>query len=152
VHRVFGSGILILFTKQILMRRKFGFYGCILASLAVLLGAFGAHSVKPLVQPEQFEIYQTAAHYHICHSLAVLLIAASYRSIPFAITRLSAYFFVTGIFLFSGSLYLLGTSDITGVSSKGLIAILTPLGGLCLLAAWILLALAFLRKKTNHKR
>lgn len=102
---------------------------------AVGIGAFGAHALRDRLTPELAATFQTGVQYHMFHSLALfgvglLLLAVPQASLP----RLSGYLFVAGIALFSGSLYVLA---ITGIRWLGAI---TPLGGLCFLAAWGLLA------------
>ena len=103
-------------------------------ALSVAAGAFGAHGLKARVSAELLSSWQTAAHYHQLHSVALLALAlfalSTGRSIHLPAGLLSA-----GIVLFSGSLYLL---VLTG--SRGLGAI-TPLGGLLLIAGWLSLAL-----------
>lgn len=105
--------------------------GALSAFLAVALGAFGAHGLKEtLTSHQSLETWQTAALYHLVHALAMLL--------PWSMRgrRLQpASFFLAGIALFSGSLYLL---SLTGLKWLGMV---TPLGGLCFLAGWLLLAI-----------
>lgn len=102
--------------------------------LAVALGAFGAHGLKPTLESHgTTAIWQTAALYHLVHSVVLLVLAQRE-----AVARLAFTLFVAGILIFSGSLYLLA---VTGVKWLGAI---TPFGGLCLLAGW--LSLAFTRR------
>ena len=100
------------------------------AFLAVGLGAFGAHALKDrLIDSGLLSTWETASQYHLIHSIAMLL--------PWSMGpgRLKpAVFFLIGIFLFSGSLYLLA---FTGIRWLGMI---TPLGGVSFLAGWLLLA------------
>lgn len=109
----------------------------LLGFAAVALGAFGAHGLQTtLAQHQAEEIWKTASIYHLAHSIVLLLLALhpSRHKGAFA-------FFVTGISLFSGSLYLLA---ITGIRWLGLV---TPIGGTLLLVGW--LALAFWSKPTD---
>lgn len=103
--------------------------------LGVGIGAFGAHALKDKLTPELAAVFQTGVQYHLVHTLALfgvglLLLIAPQAALP----RISGTLFFAGIVLFSGSLYLLA---ISGVRWLGAI---TPLGGLCFLAAWALLA------------
>ena len=107
--------------------------------LAVALGAFGAHGLRNKLDAPAIEIYQTAVFYHIVHSLALFLVALSLGQFPSDKLRLAAYLFVSGIVLFSGSLYLL---SFTGLRWLGAV---TPFGGFCFLAGWAALAAAFYR-------
>ncbi|MFT5034024.1 MAG: uncharacterized membrane protein YgdD (TMEM256/DUF423 family) [Bacteroidia bacterium] len=109
--------------------------------LAVTLGAFGAHALKSRLSPELLSAYETAVQYHFYHTLALLGVALLLASglqhgLQQGLLKASAVLFVVGLFLFSGSLYALALS---GVKVLGAI---TPLGGLCLLAAWACLFVA----------
>ncbi|MCC7442889.1 MAG: DUF423 domain-containing protein [Bdellovibrionales bacterium] len=105
--------------------------GGIAGFLAVALGAFGAHALKERLDPYALSVYQTAVQYHLAHALALLALGAwqgsDAASPPPAWI---SWTFAFGILVFSGSLYLL---SITGARWLGAI---TPLGGLCFLAAW----------------
>lgn len=101
-----------------------------LGALAVATGAFGAHGLEDKVTPERLATWETAARYHLAHALALGLVAAH----P-ATPRVAGVLFTAGIALFAGSLYLLVLLD------KGWLGAITPLGGLCLIAGWVALAL-----------
>lgn len=99
--------------------------------LAVAAGAFGAHGLEGKTDAAALAAFKTGALYHLVHSVALLaLCALPVRSV------LAAWSFVTGMILFSGSLYFLG---ITG--SRALVLI-TPLGGVAFLIAWLALTVA----------
>ncbi len=103
----------------------------VLGFLAVALGAFGAHQFKALLaETGNAAVWQTAALYHLVHSLVALLLTTRE---PFA--RWAWRLFVAGILIFSGSLYALALSNVRALGA------ITPLGGLCLLGGWLLLAL-----------
>jgi uncharacterized membrane protein YgdD (TMEM256/DUF423 family) len=103
--------------------------------LGVGIGAFGAHALKDKLTPELATVFQTGVQYHLVHTLALFGVGLLVLVMPQAsIPRVSGYLFMAGIVLFSGSLY---TLSITGVRWLGAI---TPLGGVCFLAAWALLA------------
>lgn len=103
--------------------------------LAVALGAFGAHGLKTKLSSEMLSVYQTAVQYHFYHTFALALVGVlCLHFTNTVLLRISAYGFIAGIVLFSGSLYLL---SITGMRWLGPI---TPIGGLCFLAAWLTLA------------
>jgi uncharacterized membrane protein YgdD (TMEM256/DUF423 family) len=108
--------------------------------LAVALGAFGAHSLRAALTPEMIEIYKTGVLYHLIHSGVLLAISlnGNYRF------RLSSVFFLAGIILFSFSLYLYAITGITAF------AIITPFGGLCLLAGWLFIIINAI-KTSNTK-
>lgn len=123
------------------MLRTFVVLGAVNAFLAVALGAFGAHGLRQRLPADLLAIYQTGAQYHLVHALGLLLVALlSERLSTASLVAVSGWLLVGGIVLFCGSLYVLALS---GVRALGAI---TPLGGLCFLAAWALLALAALRR------
>jgi uncharacterized membrane protein YgdD (TMEM256/DUF423 family) len=97
--------------------------------LAVALGAFGAHGLKHYLSPDIIEIFKTGVFYHLIHS--AVLLAISLHGVKQFFT--SAVFLLTGIILFSFSLYLYA---ITGIET---FAFITPFGGLCLLGGWLFL-------------
>jgi len=99
--------------------------------LAVGIGAFGAHALRDRLTPELVSTFQTGVQYHMFHTLALFGVGLLLLVLPQAtLPRISGYLFTLGIVLFSGSLYVLA---ITGIRWLGAI---TPLGGLCFLAAW----------------
>ncbi len=101
--------------------------------LAVILGAFGAHVMKGIISPEMLEVYKTGVQYQFYHTFALLAVGILMNFNPSKTLKWSAYLFMTGILLFSGSLYVLA---ISGVKVLGII---TPFGGITWIAAWILL-------------
>jgi uncharacterized membrane protein YgdD (TMEM256/DUF423 family) len=109
----------------------------LLAALAVLFGAFGAHSLKGKLTPEMLGIYQTAVAYHMWHALGLAIIALAQLLRPqLGLLRWAGYSMLAGIVLFSGSLYAIA---LTNIKSLGVI---TPFGGLAFIVAWIVLAVS----------
>ena len=109
--------------------------GGILMFLGVLLGAFGSHALKAKLDTYSMEVYKTAVMYHLIHALGIFIVANLASLINDQKVQWAGICLVAGIILFSGSLYLLA---ITGQKWLG---VLTPLGGLSFLTAWILIAL-----------
>ncbi len=104
--------------------------------VAVALGAFGAHALKDKFGPERLITWQTGVQYQFYHTLALLaiaLISLNGVSNSSNILDYSAWAFIMGIILFSGSLYALCLSGIRGIGA------ITPVGGLCFLVGWALL-------------
>ena len=112
-------------------------------ALGVLLGAFGAHALKTRLSPEMLGVYTTAVEYHFYHSLGLLLIGLIGYHLQSKWLNWSGILLVSGIILFSGSLYAL---SITGIKVLGVI---TPIGGLAFVAGWICLAVG-LFNTTDH--
>ncbi len=102
--------------------------------LAVACGAFAAHGLSGRVDAHALQIFETGARYHMYHALALGLAALSARSTDTIATHIAAGFFLAGIVLFSGSLYLLA------LTGNRLFGIATPLGGAAFLAGWALFA------------
>jgi uncharacterized membrane protein YgdD (TMEM256/DUF423 family) len=120
--------------------RTFVALGSINAFLAVALGAFGAHALKPRLSGDLFAVYQTAVQYHGMHALGLVLVGILAQGLPQSpYLRGSGWLMLSGILLFSGSLYALSTS---GLRAFGAV---TPFGGLAFLIAWLLLAVGVIR-------
>lgn len=111
---------------------------------AVIIGAFAAHGLKSRISPEQIQIFETGVRYHFYHSLAILVLAAIAINSNVQV-KTSAYLFSLGIFLFSGSLYLLSCRDLLGIQNWKFLGPITPIGGLCFVLAWILLVFKALK-------
>ncbi|MEZ0327072.1 MAG: DUF423 domain-containing protein [Fimbriimonas sp.] len=118
------------------MNRTFIFLGGLFGALAVGLGAFGAHGLKGTVDAQGLATWQTAAHYHLIHAVMLVVIGVLRGHTRSKAVRAAGWFFLIGIVIFSGSLYLLVTTD-----NKWLGAV-TPLGGLLLITGWLCLAAA----------
>lgn len=114
--------------------------------LAVILGAFGAHGLKKMVDPEALETWHTAVQYQFYHTLAMLFLATFSRFRSRAINAAS-WFFTLGILLFSGSLYLISAKDILNITNLSLLGPLTPIGGLFFILGWISLLVATIKNK-----
>jgi|SRR5262249_43949390 len=120
-------------------RRTLAIAGALIA-LATAFGAFGAHALKAQLTADKLQVYETAVRYHFLHSLGLLAMGVLLRSMDGDSLRWSAVLVLTGILLFSGSLYLLtfGAPRILGA--------VTPVGGLALIAGWALFAVTMLRR------
>ncbi len=116
------------------MVRLFFITASISMALAVILGAFGAHSLKEKISPEMLAIFDTAVRYQIYHTLGIFIVAFFIHLFPSANISLSGWFFIFGIFLFSGSLYILA---FTGIKWLGAV---TPFGGLSFILGWLYFA------------
>ena len=102
--------------------------GGIFAGMAVMIGAFGAHGLKAVLDPKALGWVETGAQYQTTHALALLACGLFTASKSITVT---AVLFIMGILLFSGSLYVMA---MTGNVSLGMI---TPLGGVLLIGGWI---------------
>jgi uncharacterized membrane protein YgdD (TMEM256/DUF423 family) len=111
-----------------------------LIALATVLGAFGAHALKAHLSQDKLLVYETAVRYHFLHALGLLAIGVLLRSIDGELLRWSATLLLIGIVLFSGSLYLLT------FGAPRFLGLITPIGGLALIAGWILFATTMWRQ------
>jgi uncharacterized membrane protein YgdD (TMEM256/DUF423 family) len=120
-------------------RRTLAVAGLLIA-LATALGAFGAHALKTHLSQDKLQVYETAVRYHFVHALGLLAMGVLLRSLDGELLRWSAALVLAGILLFSGSLYLLT------FGAPRWVGIVTPVGGLALMAGWILFATTVLRR------
>jgi uncharacterized membrane protein YgdD (TMEM256/DUF423 family) len=120
------------------MNRTVGMVSAAFAFLGVALGALGAHGLKALVKDlpdaaDRLGWWETAARYHLVHALALGLTAIVAHHVTTRAPRIAAGLFVTGILIFSGSLYVMGLTGIRGLGA------LTPIGGFAQLGGWLVL-------------
>lgn len=122
------------------MDKKYLITGSILALLAVCLGAFGAHALEMILEAnERKETYDTAVQYHMFHALAIILACLIAHHKPHRLLKTTALLFIAGIFIFSGSLYILA------VTNQAMLGAVTPIGGLCFIAGWFVLIFYLIR-------
>lgn len=112
----------------------------LLMALATALGAFGAHALKAHLTQDKLQVYETAVRYHFIHALGLLAIGVLLRSMDGSLLRTAAMLILAGIILFSGSLYLLT------FGAPRMIGIVTPIGGLALIAGWVVFATTLIRQ------
>lgn len=119
--------------------------GCLLAALAVLLGAFGAHSLEGQMEDsslsqvdmhKRLAQWETAVRYHMYHALGCIVVAFASGPTPGSRSRLAGIFFLCGILLFSGGLYGYVLTQVR------FLVLIVPLGGLAFIVGWFLLAFA----------
>ena len=123
------------------MDRLFLIIAALSGAVSVGAGAFGAHALRARLEPRLLEVFQTGAQYQMYHALALVGVAWVASRWPGALSTASGWLFVAGTVLFSGSLYAMA---LTGVRALGAI---TPLGGVCVIAGWVTLALAVMRAR-----
>jgi len=118
-------------------------YGC----TGVLMGAFGAHALKARLSPDALASFETGVRYQLIHAVLLMVLALLMHMHPSALLKASGTCLVGGLLLFSGSIYLLATRDVTGFSSWRWLGPVTPLGGMLMIAGWLLLLVWAIRFK-----
>jgi uncharacterized membrane protein YgdD (TMEM256/DUF423 family) len=118
------------------MERTFILIAALAGFTGVTLGAFGAHALRARLSADMLSVFETGVRYHLIHAVALLAVAALMDRLNARLITAAGWLFLTGIVLFSGSLYLLA---LTGVTILGAV---TPLGGVAFLAGWACLAFA----------
>jgi uncharacterized membrane protein YgdD (TMEM256/DUF423 family) len=116
--------------------------GAIGLALGVILGAFGAHGLRTRLDAYSMSVYERAVFYHFIHAMGMLVVSLLPRLGIVSLTAASwvCALLLTGVVIFSGSLYLLAVTGIRGLGA------ITPIGGLSFIAAWALLAIALLQQ------
>lgn len=115
------------------MRKNLFISGSLLGALAVLLGAYGAHGASKILDAKLLAVFNTGVQYQMYHALALLAVSIAAGSFPTGknFFKWAGISFIAGTILFSGSLYLLAFSPLK-------LGLVTPVGGLFLVAGWIL--------------
>ena len=128
------------------MHKNFLITASLLGALAVALGAFGAHSLKKIVDADTVAVFQTGVHYQMYHSLALLAVGILFEKFPNKWIKWAGVSFITGIIVFSGSLYLLTVLKATEQVGLNGVGIITPFGGLFFIAGWLFLFFGIIKK------
>lgn len=123
------------------MERNILLTASVFGAVGVLAGAFGAHGLKDELGTTDMYIYETAVRYQMLHALALLGLGTAWSKLDKVWARGSFHAFWLGIAFFSGSLYLLSTRELTGWSFAWLWPV-TPMGGLLMVAGWMLIGVA----------
>ena len=127
----------------------YGLYGQIAAlfgAISVILGAFGAHGLKPHLDTYLMSIYEKGIQYQFYHTIALLLVALLTHKQNNNLLMWSGNCFAIGIILFSGSLYLLATRHLLHLDNFAkILGPFTPIGGTFFIIGWILLFIYFLK-------
>lgn len=120
---------------------------CILGLLAVVFGAFGAHGLKELVAATSVSSFETGVRYQMYH-VFLLFVLGLLPNIAMRIKRIVYYLVISGVVLFSFSIYLLAINSLLDFNFK-IIAFITPIGGALLIGAWGVLGYHIYKKKDS---
>jgi uncharacterized membrane protein YgdD (TMEM256/DUF423 family) len=133
------------------MQKRFLIFGGFSGAVAVALGAMGAHFLKSklatgLITENNLNAFDTATKYHLIHSIVVLFVSLAIEKLDSKLITKAGYCFMAGIILFSGSIYILSTSNLMGLSAVNWLGPITPIGGIFLITGWLMLAFSGLKK------
>ncbi len=131
------------------MHKGFLKTAAILAAISVALGAFAAHGLKGKVSDNAIEIFETAVRYQFYHVFALLLAGILYKEFTNGFIKVAGILFISGMLLFSGSLYAIAVVKAMVLQGFNWLGPVTPIGGLCFIAGWICLFIGFF--KPNNK-
>lgn len=131
------------------MHKGFIKTAAILGVIAVALGAFAAHALKERISDYAVNIFETGVRYQFYHVFALLVAGILYKEFPNRFIKWAGILFITGIILFSGSLYCL--MYIKGAVMPGYkwIGAITPIGGLAFILGWLTLFIGCFAKSNN---
>ncbi|WP_324719853.1 DUF423 domain-containing protein [Salinimicrobium sp. HB62] len=127
------------------MNRNVLIWGAVLGVIAIILGAFAAHGLKPHLSIENLQTFETGVKYQMYHALFLLFLG----SLPVAsekVKRICFYLTLFGVVFFSGSIYLLATNSLTSYDFN-VLGPVTPVGGSLMISAWIVLLISFFKLK-----
>ena len=121
--------------------KKIWFTGAVFCATAIAFGAFGAHALKNILEATgRTAVFETASKYHFFHGLGLFVIYFLYDKFPSALLKNAFFVMLAGTIIFSGSLYLLCILDIPKFG------MITPAGGVLLIASWLMIAFAAFRQ------
>ncbi|MGO4818599.1 DUF423 domain-containing protein [Flavobacterium sp. W22_SRS_FP1] len=130
------------------MNKKLITTGALFGMIAIILGAFGAHALKKVMPAEQLVTFETGVRYQMYHALFLIFISMI-SEISEKTKKTIYYLILSGVLLFSGSIYLLAANSLTSFDFKA-IGFVTPIGGLLLILAWAVLFFNFIKKRQQN--
>ena len=128
------------------MQKGFLKLAALLGAISVVLGAFGAHTLKQFISEKSLLTFETGVRYQFYHAIALLFTGILYKEFSNKSLLWAGRMFSLGILLFSGSLYFLAIVNLTENAGLKGIGAITPLGGACFIAGWILLFIGVSKK------
>ena len=127
------------------MNKKITATAAFLGMVAIILGAFGAHALKKVLTPEQLISFETGVRYQMYQAFFLFFLATQNDILEKTKKTIFALI-LSGTLFFSGSIYLLSTTGITGVNFKS-IGFITPIGGVLLILAWGMLGYSIIQSR-----
>ncbi|MEO1032188.1 MAG: DUF423 domain-containing protein [Bacteroidota bacterium] len=134
------------------MNKKLLVSGTILGILGIVLGAFAAHGLdelvdKGLMDTDAVKSFETGVRYQIYHAFFLLILGGT-SFLKLKTKKIILYLVILGVVFFSGSIYGLATNELSSFDFKT-IAMITPLGGLLLIIAWLVMLVGIIRNKVD---
>ena len=135
------------------MKNMFSFIAGLFGTTGVALGALGAHALKQkmhegILTIDQLNAFDTATKYQLMHAIVLFILAYINRDKKSKLYTMASYLIVFGVILFSGSIYMLSTQNISGFNAGFIFGPVTPLGGLLLIAGWICITIQALKRES----
>lgn len=129
------------------MNKKILVLGTVLGVLAIVLGAFAAHGLEKMIDKDAIETFQTGVRYQMYHALLLLFVGTT--NLLTQKSKVYIFYFVAiGVLFFSGSIYGLSTNSLFDFDFK-IFGFITPIGGLLLILAWIIMLINFVKLKRD---
>ena len=129
------------------MNKKILVLASIFGLLAVIIGAFAAHGLRPKISASSLQSFETGVRYQMYHAFLLLFIG-NMEVVNTKNKKIIYYLVLFGVLLFSGSIYALATNNLTIFDFK-IIGFITPFGGLLLILAWLVLLINFVKTIKN---
>ncbi|MBS3737442.1 MAG: DUF423 domain-containing protein [Psychroflexus sp.] len=126
------------------MAKKLKLFGAFFGMTAVIIGAFGAHTLAEQIGAESLRSFETGVKYQMYHALLLIILGFNLKTVR-KTHSFVFYMIVIGIIMFSGSIYGLATNGLTSFDFTT-IAFITPIGGSLLILSWLLIFVSFLNK------
>ncbi len=120
--------------------------GAIIASISIMMGAFGAHLLKDKLSEKALALYETGVRYQLYHAFALIIVGILFEFNPNKQLKTASTLFLLGILFFSGSLYILSYKLNYNLEGLKWVGPITPLGGLCFIIGWLLIAFSYKKK------
>ncbi len=127
------------------MNRNLLIAGSFFGMIGIIIGAFAAHGLKPLLTSENILTFETGVKYQM-YSALYLLVLSGLTVVSEKVKKICFYLTVVGIVFFSGSIFLLATNSLSSFDFR-VIALITPVGGTLLISAWIVLLISVIKLK-----
>jgi uncharacterized membrane protein YgdD (TMEM256/DUF423 family) len=129
------------------MNKTFLQIAALLGALGLILGAFGAHGLKQVLDENGLKIFETAVRYQFYHVFALALTGILYKEFGSKYLYYAGWMFIIGIIFFSGSLYIFTYKNAAHREGLNWVGPITPIGGVFFIIGWICLAFAVSAKK-----